>query len=145
MPRSSPLDDGGDRGWATPIGIEPWLPFPPEADHRNYDSQRGDRASILHLYRRLLALRRETPALSAGRFELVDTPEGVLGYRRRSGDDAWVVLVNFTDQVIEAKTDDGAGTATWLGGLIRLSSDGVDEGGVFDGRLAGDQAVVVQL
>ena len=111
MPGAAPLDGGEDHGWPTADGIEPWLPFPPEADHRNYDSQRGDEPSILHLYRRLLALRRKTPALCAGSFELLDTPEGVLGYRRRSGDDAWVVLVNFTDQVIDATTDDGAGTA----------------------------------
>ena len=70
-------------------------------------------------------------------------PEGVLGFRRRSDDDAWVVLVNFTDQFIDVAID--AGTASSPGGVVRLSSDGVGEGAVFDGRLADDQAVVVQL
>ncbi len=132
-----------DHGWSTRQGVEPWLPFPPEADHRNYEAQRGDETSVLHLYRRLLALRHRTPALGAGTFELLDTPEGVLGFRRRSDDDAWVVLVNFTDQFIDVAID--ADTATSPGGVVRLTSDGVAEGAGFDGRLAGDQAVVVQL
>jgi alpha-glucosidase len=138
-----PWTGGADHGWPTREGVEPWLPFPPEADHRNHDGQRGDETSILHLYRRLLALRRRTPALGAGAFELLDTPDGVLGFCRRSGDDAWMVLVNFTDQFIDVAT--GAGTASSSGGVVRLSSDGVADGAVFDGRLAGDQAVVVQL
>ncbi len=129
-----------DHGWEAPTGVEPWLPFPPEADGRNYERQQGDGTSILHLYRRLLALRRRTPALRAGTFELLDTPAGVLGFRRRWGDETWMVLVNFSDQPI-----DGTMTAASAGGVVRLSSDGPGQGGIFDGRLTGDQAVVVQL
>jgi alpha-glucosidase len=134
-----------DHGWPTTEGVEPWLPLPPEPDRHNHDSQRADQTSILHLYRRLLDLRRRTPALHTGTFELLDTPAGVLGFRRRSGEDVWMVMVNFTDRSIDRASDGGIGTTIPSGGVIRLSSDGLDDSVVFDGRLAGDQAVVVQL
>jgi len=57
---------------------------------------RDDPSSILHLYRDLLALRRRVPALHRGSLELLDTPEGVVGFDRIDGDERWRVLVNFT-------------------------------------------------
>ena len=41
-----------DLGWPTAPGVEPWLPFPPDAELRNYAVMRDDPGSILHLYRR---------------------------------------------------------------------------------------------
>src|ERR1035438_3214758 len=73
-----PWDGAADHGWPTAAGVEPWLPFPPESDHRNHHDQRDDNGSILHLYRRLIALRPRSPALTLGAFDLLETPEGVL-------------------------------------------------------------------
>ena len=46
---------------------EPWLPIAADAATRNVDAQRADRASLLWLYKELLALRRATPALEQRR------------------------------------------------------------------------------
>ena len=68
----------------------------PSRSARNVATLRADRASILHLYRRLLAARRASPALRLGDWRLLDAPEGVLAYERSRGADRRVVLVNFS-------------------------------------------------
>ena len=73
-----PVDRDAPHGW----GDDPWLPFPPDAAERSVAAQRADPTSILHLYRRLLAARRASPALQLGTLELLDTPEGALAWRR---------------------------------------------------------------
>lgn len=88
-----PWDGGPLHGWAA----EPWLPWPPEADARNVAAQRADPGSILHLYRRLLAARRASPALTLGTLAFVDAPDGVLAWTRTAGGDRRAVAVNFTD------------------------------------------------
>jgi alpha-glucosidase len=134
-----PWDGSPDHGWPVTAGHRPWLPFPPDATHRNHRDQRRDPDSLLHLYRRLIGLRHQAPALALGGFELIDLPEGLLGYRRMLGDDARVVVVNFSDRVVDI-----GGTGRLPVGLrVELSSDGVGQGDVFDGRVGADQAVVL--
>ena len=84
--------------------------------------------SILHLYRRLIALRHRMPALSLGDFELLDLAEGLLGYRRTREADEWVVVINFTDRSIDVVDRRRRGTDR--AASSRLSSDG-------DGRRPG--------
>jgi alpha-glucosidase len=147
-----PWDGTADHGWPTPSGRGPWLPFPPESDIRNYAAQRADPSSVLHLYRRLIDLRRRQKALGLGRFELVEVPDGVLGFVRTLGDERWVVLVNFTDQAVSIDRGDGPGPgqdqararSLYDGAVVALSSDGVGEQRAFDGRLGADQALVLR-
>jgi alpha-glucosidase len=74
-------------GGFTSDGVRPWLPVvDPEA--RNVADQRADAASLLRLYRDLIALR---PELGEG-FELLPSPDGVLAYRRGGH----VVAINLT-------------------------------------------------
>jgi alpha-glucosidase len=135
-----PWNGSSDHGWPTAQGARTWLPFPPETDVRNHEDQREDPSSILHLYRRLLALRRCTPALATGGFDLLeDAAEGLLAYRRTSGDQVWTVLVNFTDQAVHHAGGPSADT----GLRVVVSSDGGGEGGLFGGTVGGDQAVVL--
>jgi alpha-glucosidase len=61
-----PWEPGASHGWPT----RPWLPWPPDADARSVASERRDRQSMLHLYRDLLAIRRESPALRRGALHL---------------------------------------------------------------------------
>jgi alpha-glucosidase len=56
---------------------EPWLPLI-DPETRNIEAQRGDPGSLLELYRRLIAFRRE---LGEG-FRLVDAEPGVVAYER---------------------------------------------------------------
>jgi alpha-glucosidase len=148
-----PWDGTSDHGWPTVGDNGPWLPFPPDAIHRNHGDLRNDTTSILHLYRRLIALRHRVPALSLGDFELLDLPEGLLGYQRTLGGDAWTVVVNFSDRVIGVDDDprseadarsDVNGEAPLTGLRVELSSDGSGDGHPFDGRLRTDQAVVLR-
>ncbi len=143
-----PWDATPDHGWPTPGGGGPWLPFPPEAAIRNYDVQRGDPSSMLHLYRRLIALRHAVPALRVGHFERLELADGLLAFTRSAGEEVWVVLVNFTDQDLDvldpARSVGTTATTEQLAGLtVAVSSDGRHEGEKFAGRVYPDQAVVL--
>ena len=109
-------------GWAG----APWLPWPPEAVTRNVQTQRADEASILHLYRRLLAARRNSNALRLGRWEALESPPGVLTYDRLAADDRRRVVANFSDDDVSVAIDgdwalevatSAGGSQTWTGRL----------------------------
>jgi alpha-glucosidase len=68
---------------------EPWL-APVDPQERNVAAQRGDPASLLELYRALIALR---PALGRG-IRLLAAAEGVVAYERG---DSHVIALNFGD------------------------------------------------
>jgi alpha-glucosidase len=89
-----PWDAGPLHGWRA----EPWLPWPPDPATRSRSTLAADEGSILHLYRRLLACRRASPALHAGTWEPLDAPAGVLAYERRAGADVRRIWANFGDE-----------------------------------------------
>jgi alpha-glucosidase len=127
-----PWDGGPDHGWGSE---RPWLPWPPSAGTRHVSGLRADGGSILHLYRRLLAARRGSPALHAGRLDLLGSPASVVAFRRRTAADERTVLVNFDAGPVEVA--DAAG-------IVEVASDGTGEGRPFTGRLGGDTAVVLR-
>jgi alpha-glucosidase len=128
-----PWEEASPHGWA---GADPWLPFPPDAGARSAAAQRADPTSILHVYRAALALRRSSPALGSGRFELLDAPPGVLSHRRWTDADERLVHVNFTaDEVALPHPRPGR---------VELSTHPTREGAAFSGTLAPDEAVVVR-
>jgi alpha-glucosidase len=130
-----PWDGGAGHGWE---GAEPWLPWSPEPGTRNVAALREDEGSILHLYRRILAARRASPALHRGGWRALDgvsTPT-VLAYERHDGDDRRTVLVNFTGEPAEVTLQE-----RWM---VEVDSGGAGEGTAFAGRLEGDQAVVLR-
>jgi alpha-glucosidase len=137
-----PWDASADHGWPVTGGGGPWLPFPPEAGPRSRAELRRDPGSILHLYRRLLALRRATPALALGELELLDLGAGVLGFRRSLADDTCAVAINFTGETRELPSGvlPADGGAWW----VAVSTDSDEEGARFDGVLGPDGAVVLQ-
>lgn len=104
IPPERVVDPGGRDGCRAPIPWDAtpghgwpdtaWLPLAPEADERNPDTLRSEPDSILHLYRRLLAARREHRALSLGGFSWLDGPDEVLAYRRTHPDGDAVALVS---------------------------------------------------
>ncbi|MGA2836640.1 MAG: alpha-amylase family glycosyl hydrolase [Acidimicrobiales bacterium] len=134
-----PWDATDDHGWPTVPGARPWLPLPPDPGLRNRAVETQDPGSILHLYRRLIALRHRTPALSRGSFEILDTPAQVLGYRRSDGGSSVVVMVNFGGAPVDL------GVADLVGADVVVASDGPDPVERFDGVLAADQAVVLRV
>ena len=135
-----PWDDGPDHGWPTADHLRPWLPLPPDGDTRNRAAQRRDPNSILHLYRRLLTLRRATPALQTGKAELLDAPDGVLAIRRRSEDAeeaTCTIVVNMTGQPVHVHE-------LGLVGDVLVASDDPGASGPFSGVLGPDQAVIIE-
>ena len=88
-PERSPMVwvDAPNAGFTTPEA-KPWLPLQADWSTRNAKVQSGDERSILQLYRRLLALRREHPALHAGAISDVSTEGTVLRFCRSLGDGA---------------------------------------------------------
>jgi glycosidase len=87
-----------DRGMGfTSPGTQPWLPFSDTV--RSVEAQIDDADSSLSLYRALLALRREAPALLIGGMTMLDPDnECVLAYSRHLGNSAIFVTINFTDE-----------------------------------------------
>ena len=127
-----PWEPGPSHGWPT---AEPWLPWPSDADRRNAASLREDPTSILHLYRDLIAARRDSTALRRGDLTLLDAGEDVLAYRRVDGDEVRTVVVNFADAPC---TVDLPGD--WR---VTIATDRAGEGERFDGRLAPSRAVLL--
>ncbi|HEX4867324.1 MAG TPA: alpha-amylase family glycosyl hydrolase [Acidimicrobiales bacterium] len=144
VPPERVVDPGGRDGCRAPVpweppaphgwGPDPWLPFPPDADTRAAAVQRDDPASILNLYRRLLAARRGSPALQLGDLTLLDLSEGALGWRRQAGDDERVVVLNMSAAPLEIE----------VAGTVEVASDGRGQGAPFGGTLAPDTAVLLR-
>jgi alpha-glucosidase len=74
---------------------EPWLPFAADHETRNVEKLREDSRSILMLYRRLIALRREHPALSIGDYMPGGVEGDVFWFERCHGDMRLIVALNF--------------------------------------------------
>jgi alpha-glucosidase len=127
-----PWDAKALHGWPA----DPWLPFPPDAERRNVERLRADPTSILHLYRRLLRARRASPALALGTQSLLDTPEGVVAWRREREGDVRFVAVNFGADERALSLERAC--------RVEVASDGLGEDATFSGRLAPDQAVVLR-
>jgi alpha-glucosidase len=93
-------------GTEPPYGFGPegggsWLPQPASWAELSVEAQTGDPASTLELYRAALALRRELPALGAGRsVQWLDSPDGVLAFRRDGAGDGFLCLVNLTAEPV---------------------------------------------
>ncbi|CAO4137773.1 alpha-amylase family glycosyl hydrolase [Methylorubrum aminovorans] len=98
-PERTPMqwEDAPNAGFTTGT---PWLPLSADADRRNVETMRDDSRSILTLYRRLLSLRRDHPALSIGNWRNLalnaDLAAEVFGFERFAGDETLRILLNFS-------------------------------------------------
>ncbi|MEI8080427.1 MAG: alpha-amylase family glycosyl hydrolase [Actinomycetes bacterium] len=87
-------DDSPNAGFTRP-GVRPWLPISPTYKKVNVAVESEDPQSMLELYRRLFAIRREYEVLRTGSLTLLpNLPPGVLGYRRELDGDTITVLAN---------------------------------------------------
>ena len=80
-----------------PPGTTPWLPQPDWFAAYTAEVQDGAPASMLTLYREVLRLRRELPALGDGDLEWLSAGEHVLAFRRQPG---FVCVVNLGGNVV---------------------------------------------
>lgn len=118
----SPLQwSSAPNGGFSPAGVVTWLPVHiNHADGVNVADQEGDPASLLNFYRRLLHLRRTTPALIAGEYQPLLTDHAAIfacwRHDTTSGQRC-LVLLNFSEQPQSVTLALGAGR------LLFTSSD----------------------
>jgi alpha-glucosidase len=90
----------------------------PDWQTLNVEQQLADPGSLLNLYRRLLALRKASPALQYGDYQAVDAaPEDCYVYFRQTADQRFLVALNFSGQ---AQTLDLPAPGT---GTLRAGTD----------------------
>jgi alpha-glucosidase len=134
-----PWDAGPGAGFTSG---RPWLPFGDDNLARNLAAQRDDPASMLTLHRRLLQLRRQTPALVTGAYQPVEADGDVLAYlRTTSGGDSCLVALNLGPSPARLAVPPGVA----LGRVVVSTYPGRDGDAVGGSlALAGDEGVVVR-
>ena len=138
-----PWDQSPDHGWDL-AGHPAWLPWPPEADARNAAALLRDPSSVLHLYRRLLAARRASAALTRGDLELVAAPDSVVAFRRGWEGDVRMVVVGFGGEECDVGLDPPAG-GTWVVEVASGGEDGLaSEGEAYRGRIGPEEALILR-
>jgi oligo-1,6-glucosidase len=81
---------------------QPWLAVNPNYTELNAESQLEDPDSVFHHHRRLIALRRETPALVHGAYSNIDPEhEQVFAYTRTLADQRYLVVLNFGGEPLD--------------------------------------------
>ncbi len=100
-----PWEADANHGWTEQALAALALPFPLEGDTRNVAVQRANDSSILTLYRRLLHLRRSTPALLVAgidndSFQLLEGSADLLAWARSDGTETWFTYINPGDHPI---------------------------------------------
>jgi alpha-glucosidase len=92
-------NDGPHAGFSTPEGSS-WLPVHPAYRAGvNVAAQTDDPASLLTFYRRMLALRRTTPALITGDYQIIDTEHpAYLAFLRQDSEhkQTCLIMLNFS-------------------------------------------------
>jgi len=84
-------------------GATPWLPVHKNHKAVNIQYQLADEDSILHVYRKLLHLRRENKALREGSLQLIDgsmSEKNMLIYHRECDDETVFIVINFRDETV---------------------------------------------
>lgn len=94
-------NDSANAGFS-PEDVHTWLPV-----HQNYQTgvtvadQQADEASLLHFFRNLIHVRKQSPALRFGRYIAVDTEQNdYLAYLRKHDSQTCLVLLNFSEQTV---------------------------------------------
>jgi alpha-glucosidase len=141
-PERTPMPWEGGPGAGFSTG-RPWLPLGDDNQARHVAAQRGDPASMLSLHRRLLRLRRSTPALHAGAYDPLEAGGDVLAYLRTApGGARYLVALNLGPRPARL-----AGPGLAGAGRVALSThpdrDGDPVAAPLD--LRGDEGVVVEL
>lgn len=138
-PQRTPMqwDTAPNAGFSTGL---PWLPLAHDHDTHNVDCLGRDPSSILTLYRRLIALRRESATLTSGRYARVAAGTQIMAYTRERADERMLVVLNL-GHAPDALALPG------LQGEVMLSTRLDREGEKVSDRveLRGDEGVIVRM
>ena len=95
---------GIDAGFNT--GAKPWLPIPASFATHNVATESADPSSVLNLYKAVLALRHDNPAVRDGSYvPLNESDPNVMSYLRQAGKQAVLVVINMSDSTRTASFD----------------------------------------
>ena len=92
--------------WDKSMGVgftvgTPWLPFNADFETVNVESEKQDSCSMLSLYRALIELRKQTPALAYGSYRSLKTAsKDLFAFVREYEDEAYVIVLNFSSETI---------------------------------------------
>ena len=100
-----PWDGSPNAGFTTG---RPWLPLSPDYLQRNVSALAHEPSSLLHLYRRLITLRRSQPVLVSGALQEISGEGKMLRYERVEVNTRLLVLLNLGDQPLRVKAPDGS-------------------------------------
>jgi alpha-glucosidase len=93
--------DASLNGGFCPPDVTPWLPVADDHEQVNVAVETADDQSLLHMIRRLLALRADTPALAQGSYRrITDAPDDCLAYIREHEGQQLAVVLNFGDDPV---------------------------------------------
>jgi oligo-1,6-glucosidase/alpha-glucosidase len=93
-----------------PTDSKPWLPVGARYETINVEVEESESDSLLHCYRNLLRLRRNTPALHSGSMHVLEQPmnkKTLLTYERRHNRQVVQVWLNLSNKPVQ--TDDAKG------------------------------------
>ena len=85
-----------------------WLAFGDTVKDINVDKALADKQSLFYTYQKLIALRKEYPCMSEGKYEVMETGNSsVMAYRKYDEQDDFIILVNFTsdEQAFEVSSE----------------------------------------
>ncbi len=87
----------------------PWIPINPNFQRGiNVADQETDPGSVLHYFRKIVALRKSNPVLVYGQYELlVEDHEGVYAYTRSLENKLFLILLSFSAEVEKVHLDAG--------------------------------------
>lgn len=102
----TPMQWSGGANAGFNAGAKPWLPVPASAGTHNVEAESRDSAAVLSVYKTVLKLRHENPAVREGSYVALNlTDPNVMSYLRRYKNDAVLVVINMSDQDRTARFD----------------------------------------
>lgn len=123
--------------------MKTWLPVNADYPTRNVAAQLADPRSMLNFTRTLLKLRRESPALHGGKHtSLNGTPSDVYAYLRESGDQRFVIAINFSGEPREFVLNEANGGSIHLSTLMDRTDEAISNGKV---SLRPHESVLIRL
>jgi alpha-glucosidase len=116
----------------------PWLPLSADHDQINVATLEQNRTSILHLYRKLIDLRRSHPTLVSGKMLSVVADRNLLRYERVGDKGRILVLMNMGTDPVPTTTESGTVLAS-----TDFDRDGQKMGGAVEMKAA--EGLVIDL
>jgi alpha-glucosidase len=118
---------------------KPWMRVNSDFKSRSVEAQRAAPKSLLSLYRQLIALRRQSPALVRGTYRALPRPISVWAYERVTDDQRMLIALNFFSRPAQIGVE---GRGAWR---VRLSSVERPESTVLNlFSLAPNEAVILE-